>query len=280
MNPAMRIIDAQIHCWYPNTPQRPWPEGATSLHGPQYTIDDARTQMDIAGVERAILVPPPWTGWDAEYSLQAARREPKRFGVVALFNVAAPDAREQLKCWRQPGLLGLRVTLDREPYRALLFDRSLDWFWETAQETKLPLMVYLPGSISELGPILARYPDLRLIIDHAGRRTKGGIKGDALWTDADELFALACYPEVAVKVSSMPSFTSHPYPFKELHTHIRAIYDYFGPQRMLWGSDVTRLTSTYTENIRLFTEALDFLGDEDKEWIMGRSAAKCCDWPL
>lgn len=276
----MKIIDAQIHCWYPNTPQRPWPEGAVGLHGPQYTIDEARAQMDQAGVQRAILVPPPWTGWDAEYSLDAARNEPARFGVVALFNVSAPDARERLERWRRPGMLGARVTLEREPYQALLTDRSLDWFWETVHESRLPLMVYLPGNLRALQPVLARFPDLRLVIDHAGRRTKGGIKDEALWTDADELYALARHPGVAVKVSSMPSFSSQPYPFENLHKHIRAIYDAFGPQRMLWGSDVTRLASSYVDNIRLFTQALNFLGDEDKEWIMGRATASCFDWPL
>ena len=83
-----------------------------------------------------------------------------------------------------------------------------------------------------------------------------------------------------MKVSSLPCFSTEPYPFSNLHPHIHKIYDTFGPQRMLWGSDVTRLRSTYVENVRLFTEALDFVSTEDKEWIMGRAAAACCDWPL
>lgn len=53
----MKIIDSQIHTFHSNTPERPWPEGATSPHGPQYTIKQARTVMDEAGVTRAILVP-------------------------------------------------------------------------------------------------------------------------------------------------------------------------------------------------------------------------------
>ena len=79
--------------------------------------------MNAAGIERAILVPPPWTGWDSEYSLAAARAEPQRFAVMALFNLEQPEAQERLKHWRVPGMLGARITPDRAPYAALLTDR-------------------------------------------------------------------------------------------------------------------------------------------------------------
>jgi len=65
-----------------------------------------------------------------------------------------------------------------------------------------------------------------------------------------------------------------------LHKPIREIYDHFGPERMLWGSDVTRLDWGYADNLRLFTEALEFLSANDREWILSRAAAKHCDWPL
>ncbi|UFN47674.1 amidohydrolase [Roseomonas sp. OT10] len=276
----MQIIDSQIHAFYPNTPERPWPEGAVSPHGPQYTLEQAEAQMDAAGVQRAILVPVSWNGWDNEYSLAAARAKPDRFGVMGRFNIQAPDARERLAGWRdQQGMLGMRLFFAGEPWMSLLNERSYDWFWSEVERSRMPFMAHIPGHIAGFEPLLARFPGLRLIVDHAGRHPRGARDDDA-WADADQLYALARYPDVAVKVSSLPCFSTQPYPFANLHRHIRAIYDAFGPQRMLWGSDVTRLTSTYEENIRLFTEALDWLSEEDRSWIMGRAAAKCCDWPL
>ena len=53
----MKIIDSQLHCWYPNTPSRPWPDGAVSLHGLEYTIEQANTVLDGHGVQGAVLVP-------------------------------------------------------------------------------------------------------------------------------------------------------------------------------------------------------------------------------
>ena len=60
----MKIIDSQLHCFYPNTPQRPWPEGATPVHGPEYTVEQVTALFDQHGVQGGVLVPPSWNGWD------------------------------------------------------------------------------------------------------------------------------------------------------------------------------------------------------------------------
>lgn len=140
-------------------------------------------------------------------------------------------------------------------------------------------MATIPGNIAGFDSILTKYPDLRLTIDHGGRHPRGNLDEGA-WTDEADMHALSRFKNVAVKVSSLPCFSTEKYPFKNLHSHIKSIYDKFGPQRMMWGSDVTRLTCTYEENLNLFLEALDFLGTEDKELIMGRSLANALDWEI
>ncbi len=275
----MRIIDSQIHCYYPDTPETPWPAGVVNPHGSQFTIEQALDLMDRSGVEGAILVPPVMSGWwDNQYSLDAAVSHPDRFAVMVRPDIDASGARQRLRLWRdQPGMIGVRVYIRGQPWEKLLDSPDYRWFWETANETRLPVMAHCPGGIHKFRDILQAYPDLRLMIDHAGRDPDGP-KDDPAWDDAASLHALARFPNVAVKVSSLPSFTTDGYPFPRLHGHIRRIHDSFGPQRMLWGSDVTRLSSSYEDNMRLFTEALDFLCDSDREWIMGRAALHWCDW--
>ena len=234
--------------------------------------------MDANGVQGAVLVPPSWNGWDNEYTVDAAVAHPTRFGVMGRLDFTAPNARQQLENYRRPGMLGVRFFIMGDPWVSLLTP-ELSWVWEICERTRLPVMAAIPGNIAGFEPILAKFPDLRLIIDHAGRHPRGAMDEGA-WADADALYALARYTNVAVKVSSLPCFSTEPYPFRNLHQHIKAIYDHFGPQRMMWGSDVTRLTCTYEENIRLFTEALDFLSAEDKEWIMGRAMAQALDWDI
>jgi predicted TIM-barrel fold metal-dependent hydrolase len=236
--------------------------------------------LDSHGVQGAVLVPPSWNGWDNQYSLDAAVKYPKRFGVMGRFDIQWPDAKERLRTWRQahPGMLGVRVFLMGDPWMSLL-EPEQDWFWQIAEETQLPVMSMIPGNTAGYGPILEKHPDLRLIVDHAGRHPRGA-KDDAAWADAGQLHALARFKNVSVKVSSLPCFSTQNYPFPNLHPHIKALYDHFGPQRLHWGSDVTRLTCTYAANLGLFTKALDFLSAEDKEWIMGRALARACDWDV
>ena len=51
--------------------------------------------------------------------------------------------------------------------------------------------------------------------------------------------------------------------------------DAFGPSRVFWGSDLTRLPCTYRECVTHFTEELDWLSGNDLELVMGRAI---CDW--
>jgi predicted TIM-barrel fold metal-dependent hydrolase len=95
----------------------------------------------------------------------------------------------------------------------------------------------------------------------------------------DDLLVLARYRSVSVKTSSAPCFSAEPYPFRDIYPHLRRIYDAFGPRRMLWGADLTRLTSTYQECLSHFQEGLDFLSEGDKQWVLGRSLAEILKWP-
>jgi len=276
----MVIIDAQIHIWSADSAARPWPAGRASYaHGPSLSAEEVLRVMDREGVARTVLVPPSWIGDDNSDSLAAARAHPDRFAVMGRFDLRAHDATARLERWlEQPGMLGIRLTFHRPPWQAWLADGSLDWFWAAAERAGIPLMVLVPGQLAALGAIAARHPRLRLILDHLARR--GGFKDDVAFADLDELLALARYPNVAAKASALPCYSSERYPFPGLHTHIRRVYDAFGPRRILWGTDYSRLTVPYGEAVRLVTEALDFLSDEDRRWIMGRAATEWLGWPL
>jgi predicted TIM-barrel fold metal-dependent hydrolase len=63
---------------------------------------------------------------------------------------------------------------------------------------------------------------------------------------AETNYTMAKRPNVAVKASALPSYSSEPYPYRGLHAHIRRVYDAFGPQQMFWGTDFTRLSRART----------------------------------
>jgi len=276
----MLVIDAQIHLWELDRPDRPWPkEYRTEPHRPNgFSATDMIAEMDTAGVDRAVIVPPSWAGEDNATGLEASEQYPGRFAVMGRFEPEAPGARERLAGWLdQPHTLGIRLTFNTPRFVQWLDDGTLDWFWAETERLGIPLMTQFARLLDKVHPIAERHPDLTLIIDHMG--LVSGTHGAAAFADLDQLLALARYPNVHVKTTSVPSYSEQPYPFRDLHPYLRRIYDAFGPRRLLWGSDITRLPVPYRECLTLFQDDLDFLSAEDKEWILGKTAAEALRWP-
>jgi L-fuconolactonase len=273
----MHIVDAQVHIWGANTPERPWPAyGIGKEQRPQpFTEADLLREMDGAGVDRVVVVPPSWEGDRNDLALAAARRHPDRLAVMGRFTVD-PANRPQLARWReQPGMLGLRFVY--RPEMTWLDDDSAEWLWEECERHRLPVMMFAPGHLDGISRLAARHPGLRLVLDHMELRWA---KDAAAFVDLPELLKLALHPNVAVKASALPCYSSQPYPYRNLHGYVRQIFNEFGPRRTFWGTDLTRLPCTYRQAITLFTEELPFLTAADKEWVMGRGVSEWLGWPL
>ena len=277
----MRIVDSQVHIWAADTPERPWPPGRAHQAQKPYPVtrDMLLQEMVAAGIERVVIVPPSWEGDRNDLALEAARLHPNRFAVMGRLAVEKPESRSAIVGWRaQPGMLGLRFTFHTDLQRPWLTDGTADWLWPAAEKAGLPVMVFVPGSVPAIGRIAERYPGLRLVIDHLA--LWGDRKDAAAFVDLPLVLRLARHPNVAVKASALPCYSSEPYPYRSLHPFIRQVYDAFGPQRMFWGTDWTRLPCAWRQAITLFTEELPWLSAEDQEWIMGRAVSEWLGWPL
>jgi predicted TIM-barrel fold metal-dependent hydrolase len=274
----MIVTDAQVHIWAPEGPDRPWiPGGRDYAHGDSYTVEQLLAEMDAAGVDRAVLVPPSFEGDRNDVCLAAARAHPERLAVMGRTPLADPGGRDLLPSWRDtPGMLGVRLTFSRSS-AAELQDGTADWIWPAAEDAGVPLMVFAPGQLDALAKITERHPGLRLVIDHLGLRTD--LRDHEIDPVLDDLVRLARFENVAVKATCLPSNVTDDYPFPSLHPRIERIVGAFGPRRVFWGSDLTRLRCTYREALTLFTEELGFLSADDLEWIMGRGVSEWIGWP-
>jgi predicted TIM-barrel fold metal-dependent hydrolase len=274
------IIDAQIHLWEADRPDRPWPVGRSNFdRTSSYSADQMIKEMDAIGVDRAVVVPPSWIGEDNSTALEAAAKYPDRFAVMGRFDPTADGAPERLETWLdQPHMLGIRMTFLNAFAEWLEPGSPIEWFWADCERLNIPIMVLVHGVTEKVIPIAARHPGLKLIIDHMAADIR--LKGAPAFSDIDYVAALARYPEVRVKVSSAPCFSNDPYPFKDIEPFLRRLYDAYGARRLMWGADLApRLTSTYLECLNHFREGLPFLKESDKEWILGKATAKALNWP-
>lgn len=276
----MLITDAQVHLWEIDRPDRPWIKGLQRPpHRPGgFGADEILAEMDAVGVSRAILVPPNWVGDNNESALEAAAKYPKRFAVVGRFNPKAPDARMQLEKWlSQPHMLGVRATFHTKPYSDWLDDGSLDWYWQALEEFGIPVMALGPGKARKFLPIVERHPRLKMIIPHMGCLLD--TRGADAFANLDDVLQLARYPGIAVMISAAPCYSNEPYPYRDLEPFIKRLFDTYGPQRLLWGSDISRLKSSYGDCLHHVQESLAFLSEQDKEWILGKTLANVLNWP-
>lgn len=263
----MPIVDAQIHLWRKGTPRPPH-------RALPYLVEDAIRDMDAAGVDAAILHPP--VSWDPDANEQASAAAlafPKRFAVLGNPPLDRPDSRQIIATWKaRPGMLGVRFYFGRPHERTWPTDGTLDWLWPAAEAAGLPMALLAGAWLPALGRIAERHPGLRLMVDHMGALR--GAKGDAAFPDMAALTALAHHPNVAVKLTGGPFYADDPYPFKSLHKHYRAIYDAFGPRRLFWGSDITKMPCSWQQCVGHVQE-IAWLSEADKKLIMGEAI---CDW--
>jgi predicted TIM-barrel fold metal-dependent hydrolase len=273
------IVDSQVHLWKAESDDWKWVPGRKPQLPEPFTIERLVPLMDEAGVDRAVIVPPSWPGDRNDYGLEAARRYPNRFAVMGRIPITKPELAALLPKWReQPGILGVRLTFMREQAE-LLKGNTADWFWPAAEKAGLPVMFLAPGNIPKFAPIAERHPGLTLIIDHMSLLQETATER-RIPQAIDAVVALAKYPNVSVKLSSAPTYSFEPYPWRDMTEHIKRCFDAYGPQRCYWGTDLTNAfaKSTYGQRITHFTEELPFLSEADKDWVMGRAILQRLKW--
>jgi len=276
----MLITDAQMHLWEPDRPERPWPQPPRSERSPEvgFSGEQAVAAMDEVGVDRTVIVPPFWAGERNDYAIEVASRYPGRFAVMGRFDTTASDAEEQLATWLdQPNMLGIRVSFLANPRPEQVDDGSLEWMWSACERHGIPLMMLFSTMAEKARPIVERHPGLTVILDHMALNLRRP-PGEA-WESLEHVIPLAAFPNVFVKVSSVPNFSVELAPYRDTVPHVRRLYDAFGPHRLFWGSDLTRLRGSYADCLSQFREDLDFLSEEDRDLILGGALSECLNWP-
>jgi predicted TIM-barrel fold metal-dependent hydrolase len=264
----MLIVDAQVHIWASGTPMAPHRQVS------HYGADELLRDMKSAGVDAALIHPPSWDPGSHEFAVQAARAHPDQFAILGYLPPDQASSRELIKGWKsQPGVLGLRYALVRPEQQTWHEDGTMDWLWPAAEQAGFPIALMASRFFPLVGQIAERHPGLRLIVDHLGHVLGG--KDDAAFSKNAELCALAKHPNIAVKATGAPGYSTASYPYRNIHDHMHRIFDAFGPDRYFWGTDITRMPCDYRQCVTMFTEELPWLAGGDLERVMGQGL---CDW--
>jgi predicted TIM-barrel fold metal-dependent hydrolase len=283
------IIDAHMHIWQRvhgqasgTTPVRPIADGRIQIGEqviqgmPPYMHDCAAraetfiAEMDAAGVDRGVAVQEFVDGEQNDYSREAMTQHPDRLLCHALPNWWDPDRIEtEAAALLEHGFHGLKIPAVHMRGRQRLDDARFMPVFERLERDSLVLAVDLaegPDQAWEMENVLARCPRLKVALGHFGFPNRGG------WP---EQLRLGRHPNVYLDTGGIVWLYRHEGPpFPGAQAVIRQAIDELGASKLMWGSDWPRtmLDFTYRQSLD-FVRQSDQFTDQEKQWLLGRSAA-------
>jgi L-fuconolactonase len=265
------IIDTHLHVWSDDCATYPFADGRTGIN--PAPVELLNETMAAAGVDKAVIVQPIHYLYDNSYVASCLRRFPGKFAAVGLVDRQAPDAPDQLeRLVKEDGFGGLRIHLSRPDDPAEWAAPDQDPIWQRAQDLGVGFISHGPAALlPALEPIIARFPEVPLVLDHIGGAPTDEEPPFPLLSN---VLNLARYPRVYVKFTPQNHKSKMPFPHQDTFAAFRRIYDAYGPQRLMWGTNFPGVLKGggYGPALELFQTHMDFLTDEDKEWLFHRAA--------
>ncbi len=269
------IVDAHQHFWNPARGDYGWLKPANPIHR-VFDTNDLRPLLIETGVDATILVQAAPTPAETDYMLAIAARAPWVLGVVGWIDLLAADVADAVRRRAaDPLFLGVRPMLQDLP--------DPDWILQRALEPALHAIIaeglvfdalILSHQLAAITELALRHPQLSIVLDHAAKPRLGNVEAMGRWSRGIE--TLAALPNVTCKVSGL--LTELP-PGGSRDDVVRAIgvlFDLFGRERLIWGSDwpVLTLAGGYQDWFELAREAVAARDSSAVRAVMGGNAVR------
>jgi len=275
----MPTIDSQVHAYERNHPGRPWV--GTLFGPPEVTGNQMVAAMDAVRVDGAILVSPfSMYRYDASYALEAYAAHPNRFRLVKPVDPTDPAVADTIADWASiNGTVGIRIML-RDEVSSDPADPGINRALAAAARASLPVNLMCWRRLEQAAELAARNRNTQLVIDHLGLQQPFEPPAPAEpFAALPRVLALAAHDNIAVKISGACTLSHEPFPYKDLWDPLGRIFDAFGFDRCMWGTDWTRAVGllTYEQGVEAF-RVTDRLSDGDRAALMGETLQRVYNW--
>ncbi|MDA0653480.1 MAG: amidohydrolase family protein, partial [Proteobacteria bacterium] len=136
------------------------------------------------------------------------------------------------------------------------------------------------GRLEQVAALAAKNPGTQLIIDHLGlQQPFAPPVPAAAFAELPKLLELAAFENVAVKITGACTLSHEPFPYNDLWDPLGRIFDAFGFNRCMWGTDWTRAVNllTYEQGVQPF-RLTDRLSNGDRADLMGGTLQRIYNW--
>jgi predicted TIM-barrel fold metal-dependent hydrolase len=270
------FIDAHVHVWTPDMAHYPLAPGykPEDMKPRSFTPDELFKHSKPAGIDRVNLIQMSFYGTDNSYLLDMIALYPDVFVGTAVIDVhgESPDklmtelTRKKVRAFR------IHPRLSKQPPAKWLEPAGYTKMFEAGAKNNQAMSCLIePDALPELDRMCRKFPDTPVIIDHLCRI---GLSGPIDDKDVDALCAMAKHKKVMVKIGAFYALGKKEPPYTDLATMIRKVIKAFGASRCMWGSDCPFQVAShkYEDSIDLVRKRLDFLTDDDRDWLLRRTA--------
>ncbi len=270
-------IDAHVHVWTPDTDRYPLAEGFTreKMNPPRFTPADLLAECRPHGVGRVVLIQMSFYRFDNAFMLDTMRDHPGVFSGVAVIDENGDDVPGTMARLAERGVRGFRLHANRATVGTWADSPGMKQMWKTGAEKGLSMCCLSnPDALPAIRQQCQAFPGTPVVIDHFSRI---GTSGAIDQGDLDNLLRLAEFDSVHVKLSAFYALGAKAAPYTDLGPMIRQLRDAYGAERLMWATDCPYQVQnghTYGASIALIRDRLDFLTDDDREWILRKTAAK------
>ncbi|AKU09833.1 amidohydrolase family protein [Haloferax gibbonsii] len=265
-------IDGHTHAWAPASRFEWLNDGPSCVTKLVYTVEDLLEDIERRGSDQAVIVGTPIHGPPNPYVLQCVERYPDTFYGVITLEYTSPTIEEQIDEYvTRDRILGVRLyALEGANW---LLDDSMDSFWDAMEKVdgRQVQILTRPESFETLTAVVDRCPSIEFVIDHLGLPTP---EVHSPTTEPySTLRQLATYDNVHLKVTH--SASARPYPFRDIHEFIPTTIDWFGADRVFWGSDYSYhfKDATVTET-RRFLDEVETISSHERSYLTGKTLKK------
>ena len=270
-------IDAHQHYWSLKRGDYAWLTPSEGGLYRDFTPEDLSPDLVKCAVHATVLIQAAPTEVESRFLLDLAHRHPSIAGVVGWTDFEASDVAERVSRLVRDGqgmLKGLRPMIQDISDPDWLDRRSLDAAFEAMVVNDLVFdALVMPRHLGVLERRLRRHPQLRAVVDHAGKPDIAGIKIEP-W--AGLLEQLAHSAKVHCKLSGLLTQAKPGTGVAEFDAFVARIFSCFGADRVMWGSDwpVVTLRATYQEWLKMSLELVHRHAPGCEDTVFGANAVR------
>jgi predicted TIM-barrel fold metal-dependent hydrolase len=267
------IIDSHTHAWeyWPYEPPVPDAES-------RGRVEQLLWEMDRCGVDKAVLVCAriDHNPGNNDYVARCVQQHPDRLIQFADVDCSwtetyhTPGAASRLaEATARYGLKGYTHYLKGDT-GWFASEEGLAFFEKTAELGLIASLALGPRWQPALRDLARRFPSITFLCHHMAGVRAGE---EPPRSNLREVLQSAEVPNICIKLSGFHyvSHVSWEYPYSDTLWIVRKLYEYYGPERLCWGSDypVVRTHMTYRHALEAFRTHCAFIPEADQARILG-----------